>query len=256
MVRSIRGLCGLVIAFSCAACAAPVALKRQEFDVWTASDSTGTRHYDVAPDGTTRLVASNDANASSPVAPRPGTVPVTFSSVSDEPPLSISTYIGRFAITSWRGHVHVDDQFLHLCTTPCALNMLPGKLNLRVDGDGGYRDSFEVPPSGADVMLRPLPTAYRVGGGLIWAGIPLTMGGVAGLIVWGADRKAHDHGGNRAALGAGAGLLGAGQLLWIIGGALAYSNASGVVSVRPKPATQPTAKLTVGPGSLGVTGTF
>jgi hypothetical protein len=130
LAMSVR-LWGLLVAFACPACAAPV-VAQQEI------------RYDIPAPG--------DSN----FKPRPGTAPVTFSSVADKLPLDLSANSGAVP-TTWRGHTFMADHYVHLCKTPCTVFMVPGKFNFRVDGDTirTYGDAVNVPPTGADVKLGP-----------------------------------------------------------------------------------------------------
>jgi hypothetical protein len=181
---------------------------------------------------------------------------VNFS--SEATPLTISAYDGAYDSVTTRGRPIAINQDRTLCTTPCTLNLRPGKFLFRVDGNRirSYGDILNVPPTGADVRLRPLSAGFTAAGALMWTGIPLTLAGGIGLLVWGVTSDVHNNWGDHTKLGVGAGLLGAGQLLMAIGVPLAYGTSSGIASVHPRPATAPTAQLTIGAGSLGVRGTF
>jgi hypothetical protein len=162
-----------------------------------------------------------------------GTVPVTFS--SNGTPIRISTI--RNAPLAARLGLSLPPLWAPVCTTPCTLYLPPGKFSFQTPAFG--QDTIVVPAAGANVRLRDqTQTATRVGAGLLLGGIPVTLGGVVGLSIWGATSNVHRDWGNHKALGAGAGLLGVGQLMMAIGIPLIYTHASAV------------AKVTVGPGNL------
>jgi len=233
-----RSLRALVITAAIAACAPRADAQEQTGGPTMVRDGLTISSITPAPDAPE-------------LSPGPGRVPVTFSSAQ---PLTIDSNDGAYnAVNNW-GRTFAVNQERTLCTTPCTLNLRPGKFNFVVRGDHirSYGDLLKVPPTGADVRLRPLSRGFTAAGALMWIGIPLNVAGAIGLLVWGVTSNVHHDWGDHTKLGVGAGLLAAGQLLMTIGVPLAYATSSGIASVHP----HPTAQLTIGAGSLGVRGTF
>ncbi len=205
--------------------------------------------------------------------PPPGTVPVTFTSASAQVPLRLSAYEGSYtSIESSRHHgtyLAINSQYQPLCITPCTLQLAPGKLAIGVDGQGvaSYGTTVNVPPTGADVRLRVTsPVGRYFGSALIWPGAIAALGGAIVLGVAAPTTKkvttvsgqvitSHQYA--HAPLVAGATILSIGAAMVAIGVPLIVINSgAGAASVRAHAATQPTANLTVGPGSLGMSGRF
>ena len=205
--------------------------------------------------------------------PLPGTVPVTFTSASAQVPLRLSAYQGSYtSIESSRHHgtyLAINSQYQPLCITPCTLQLAPGKLAIGVDGQGvaSYGTTVKIPPTGADVRLRVTsPVGRYFGNVLIWPGAVAALGGAIILGVAAPTTKKvttvsgqviNSHEYAHSPLVAGATILSVGAAMVAIGVPLIVINSgAGAASVRPRAATQPTAQLTVGPGSLGMTGRF
>jgi hypothetical protein len=227
----------------------------------------------VEPTATINAPPASLQPATSAPTPPPGTVPVTFTSASAQVPLRVSAYEGSYTSieSSWRHGTYLAFNSLYqpLCTTPCTLQLPPGKLELSVDGQGiaSYGTSVKVPLTGADVRLRVTsPVGRYFGNVLIWPGLVATLGGAIVLgvaapitkkltTVSGQTITSHQY--DHTPLVAGATILSVGAAMVAIGVPLVVINSgAGAASVRPRAATQPTAKLTVGPGSLGLSGTF
>ena len=205
--------------------------------------------------------------------PIPGTVPVTFTSASAQVPMRISAYEGSYtSIESSQHHgtyLAINSQYQPLCITPCTLQLAPGKLAIGVDGQGiaSYGTTVNVPPTGADVRLRVTsPVGRYFGNLLIWPGAVAAVGGgiILGVAapttkkvttVSGQTINSHEYA--HSPLVAGATILAVGAAMVAIGVPLIVINSgAGAASVRPRAATQPTVALTVGPGSLGMSGRF
>ncbi|HWE30616.1 MAG TPA: hypothetical protein VHB97_21565 [Polyangia bacterium] len=206
-------------------------------------------------------------------APAPGTVPVTFTSASAPFPLQVSAYVGSYtSIDSSYYHgasLSFNSLYRPLCTTPCTLQLAPGKLPIRDEGLGiaNYDTTVKVPPTGADVRLRATSPAGRYFGHvLLWPGIVAAIGGAVVLgaaapttkkVTTVSGQTITTHGYDRSPLIAGATFLSVGAAMVAVGVPLLVINGgAGAASVRPRSFTQPTAKLNIGPGSLGVSGTF
>jgi hypothetical protein len=205
--------------------------------------------------------------------PPPGAVPVTFTSAAPQTPLQLSVYEGSYTSIETSYHhgdyLAVHSRYRSLCTTPCTIRLAPGKLPLWVDGPGvaTYGTTVNIPANGADVRLRVTSPAGRYfGNSLLWPGLISVVAGAVVLGVAAPDNKKvttisgeviTSHGYAHSPLVAGATVLAVGAAMLAIGIPLVVINGgAGAAAVSPRAATQPTARVTVGPGSLGMSGRF
>lgn len=204
------------------------------------------------------------------LAPAPATVPVRLFSTGS--PLTLGTYAGSASgVISGLYSARTVNLVLFrpMCATPCTLYLPPGPYRLEVTGYGirTHTDVIDVPPGGADMMLRaPSAKGFVAGFLLVAGGVGALAGGAAlvGMGEMGTTSLADDgHGGygfvthsNRAELIGGGVMMAAGAAMLGGGIALISMNRGGVASSISRDPAAPTAKLSIGPGSVRVSGSF
>ena len=191
------------------------------------------------------------------VGAQEGTVPVTIRSASKQTELQIGAYEGRQQVVGldlYDNPVRFRDECRPLCTTPCTVQLPPGKAELCTSQSGWvphHSVDLNVTPAGADVSLHPFgEKPYLAGFGLSLSGAVLTVVGAIVLASWGVGPSPTD---TKMVVGSAGMGLGGALLATGIPIAVVYGR-EGVASMKPKAASQPTAEITLGPG--GVSGTF
>jgi hypothetical protein len=184
-----------------------------------------------------------------------GTVPVTIRSTSVTTPLEIGRFEGAEQAVGFGADGSATvfrDLCTPLCTTPCTLQLPPGNAQLCTSQGGGWvphhSADLNVPPTGADVSLRPFAERpYLAGFFLSLIGAVATVVGGIVLASWAVgpstDTKMIV---GSAGMGLGGALLATGIPIAVLSGR------EGIASVKPKNDGRPTASL----GLLSLSGTF
>lgn len=184
-----------------------------------------------------------------------GTVPVTIRSTSKKTELEIGRFEGGEQAVGFGvdGSATVfRDVCTPLCTTPCTLQLPPGKAQLCTSQSGGWvphhSADLNVPPTGADVSVRPFAEkAYLAGFFLSLIGAVSTVVGAIAFASWavGPPTETKMIVGS-AGVGFGGALLATGIPIAVLSGR------EDIASVKPKNGDRPTASL----GLLSLSGTF